>query len=140
MPTPTLYYGEFNGPRIIALTDDLTQVTADSTEDVLLAVYYHDLWLEGSAGDFILRELTPVVRITNGGVFDITYYLDEVPQGTQRITLQGSGTIPTKVYPSNADQVRGSRLSVLIEQVAPRTGDFEVVDVGYGVLELRKSP
>lgn len=136
---PTLFYGEV-GSRVMAFSDELTQVTALSTESVLLTVQYHPLWIAGAAGEFVLRELTPIVRFSNGCTFDVTPYVDDEPQTTQRVALAGAGTVPSSIYPSNSDRVRGSRLGVLVQQVGPRTGDFEVVDVGYAVIVLRRSP
>lgn len=137
---PTVYYGEAAGPRVIALTTDVQQVTAEGTEDVLLSVLFHSLWPAGSAGDVILRELTPVVRTNNGAVYDVTPLIDDVPQTTQRVTVVGAVTQPTPVYPTNDDVVRGSRIGVRIDQVSPRVGDFELIDVGYTIVVLRRSP
>ncbi len=135
-----MYYGEAEGPRVIALTGDLTQVTADDTEDVLLSVEYHSVWPAGAAGDVILRELSPVVRTNNGATYRVTPIVDDVRQTAVEITVVGAVTQPTAVYPSNTDQVRGSRIGCLIEQLAPRTGDFEVIDCGWAAIILRRTP
>lgn len=137
---PTIYYGEADGPRVVALSNDLTQVTADGTEDVLMSVEWHPTWVAGSAGEAILRELTPVVRCSNGASYRVTPIVDEVVQTPQTVTVTGAVTAPASIYPTNTDQVRGSRFSVLIEQIEPRTGDFEVIDTGYTVVVIRRTP
>lgn len=137
---PSVYYGEASGPRVIALSNDLTQVTASGTEDVLLSVEWHPMYPAGSAGESILRELTPIVRCNNGATYRVTPIVDDVRQTPQTVVVVGAVTQATGVYPTNTDQVRGSRFAVLIEQVAPRTGDFEVIDCGFALLTLRTSP
>lgn len=140
MSAPTVFYGELDGPRVIALSNDLTQVTADGTEDVLLLVEWHPMWPAGSAGDSILRELTPIVRTNNGATYRVTPIVDGIPQTPQTVVVTGAATRPAAVYPTNSDTVRGTQFAVIIEQVAPRTGDFEVIDCGFALLTLRSSP
>lgn len=140
MSAPTLFYGEAAGARVIALSGDLTQVTVDGTEDVLLGVQWHDWWVAGSAGDAILREMTAIVKTNNGATYTVTPYVDGVPQTTQTVVVTGAVTQPTAVYPLNTDTVRGSRFAVLVQQVAPRTGDFEIIDVGIAYYPLRRTP
>lgn len=137
---PNLFYGEADGARVIALSNDLTQVTEDGTEEVLMAVEYHELWPAGSAGDVILRELTPIVRTNNGATYRVTPIVDGVVQTPQAVTVTGAVTQPASIYPLNSDTVRGSRISALVEQVEPRTGDFELIDVGYALVVIRRTP
>jgi hypothetical protein len=137
---PSVFYGEQDGPRVIGLSNDLTQVTEISTEDVLLTVEYHEVWPAGSAGDAVLRELTPIVRTNNGATYRVTPIVDGVRQTPQEFTVVGAAIQPQSVYPTNTDQVRGSRFGVLVEQLSPRTGDFEVIDVGYAIAVLRRTP
>ena len=134
-----LFYGEV-GSRVIAFTDDLTQVTGESTEDVLLEVEYHSIFPAGAAGDVILRELTPIVSTDNGATYRVTPVVDGVRQTPQEVVVVGAVTQPASVYPTNTDTVRGSRISAVIEQVAPRTGSFAVEDCGFAIAVLRRTP
>lgn len=135
-----VYAGGDGLGRVLRWSDDLTQTTDASTEDVLFDIETQDAWPAGTAGDFVLREVALTLKTDNGVTLDVLTKVDDVINPTQSVTLIGAGVQTVQVWPANTDTVRGARLRMRLTQTAPNTGRVEVMDLSYTAALIRESP
>jgi hypothetical protein len=129
------YYGEASGARIIRGNVGTTQLTAASTEQVLMHAKTWDKQPGGPKGDVVFRDVGVHLNTTNGYDVNVTPIVDETDQTEQR--FNGAGSVSATCDGVAAE--RGNRMAVEVEEVS-RTGDVELEDVTTALLVLRVTP